>query len=99
MATQAEAFLYLEDAERALSKYRQALSEAPTPREVEAIFEQATTAAGYLGDDALVARLTALFRGSPPDAHTDLCHESHLHNLTHTTMLRPPRSSILVLGL
>ena len=62
LATQAEAFLYLGEHERALSKYRQTLWKAPSPREVESIFDQAITAAGYLGDPELVDRLTKTFR-------------------------------------
>lgn len=65
LATEGEAYLMLEQDETALVRYRQALSESPTPREVESMYMQAMRVTDLLGRDSTGERLERLFR---PDA-------------------------------
>ncbi|MCP4203911.1 MAG: tetratricopeptide repeat protein [bacterium] len=64
LATQGEAHLLQGEDEAALVRYRQALAQSPTPREMSSMHTQATRVAELLNRKDVVERLDRLFRPS-----------------------------------
>lgn len=62
LATEGEAYLILEQDETALVRYKQALAESPTPREVESMYMQALRVTDLLGRGSTGERLERIFR-------------------------------------
>jgi hypothetical protein len=63
LATQGEANLLLANTDIALDRYRQAVAQQPSLREMDSIFQQALRVADLMGDQPAFDRLSTLYRG------------------------------------
>jgi pimeloyl-ACP methyl ester carboxylesterase len=65
LATEGEAYLYLNYFGEAMERYRQAVETKPAPRQMDSTYQQALWVTGRMGNEAAALLLQQIFRGAP----------------------------------
>jgi len=65
LATEGEAYLVLGKIDTAMESYKAAVSNNPSPRQLDSMFQQAVLVASLVGNEAAADRLQEIFRGGP----------------------------------